>query len=224
MYSEYRKREIVFRSQFLEDALDVMIIGATGAGKSTTLNALLGRCAAKVGYGADPETMNLDEYYLNEFVRFWDTPGLGDDYFKDKQHAKKIASLIHRNCLYCSLIDLVLIILEGGNRDMNSTFRLINEVLIPNSFPRDKILVAINKCDAVKPRHWNKEKNAPDEKLSEFLNAETISVKRRIFESTGVKVINPIYYSGECGYNLNKLMDLIIDNMPSRKRPLKFIG
>ncbi|HHK5578453.1 TPA: GTPase [Neisseria cinerea] len=36
--------------------LDVLLVGATGVGKSPTLNALFGEQKAKVGTGVDPET------------------------------------------------------------------------------------------------------------------------------------------------------------------------
>lgn len=36
--------------------LDVLLVGATGAGKSSTLNAVFGMEVAKVGDGVEPET------------------------------------------------------------------------------------------------------------------------------------------------------------------------
>ena len=55
-----------------------MLIGATGTGKSTTLNAIFEADTAKVGHGFAPETINVTEHRLNNILRFWDTPGLGD--------------------------------------------------------------------------------------------------------------------------------------------------
>lgn len=37
-----------------------MITGATGSGKSSTINALFNMEVAKVGVGVNPETMNSD--------------------------------------------------------------------------------------------------------------------------------------------------------------------
>ncbi|MDQ7084397.1 MAG: hypothetical protein Q9M36_05480 [Sulfurovum sp.] len=45
---------------------DVMVTGVTGAGKSTTLNALFQKEISKVGRGVEPETMTLDSYKLND--------------------------------------------------------------------------------------------------------------------------------------------------------------
>ena len=55
-----------------------MVTGATGAGKSSTLNSFFDKVVAKVGEGVDPETMELSAYSLTDQMRFWDTPGLGD--------------------------------------------------------------------------------------------------------------------------------------------------
>lgn len=224
MFAEYRIEDIRQKMHAMEiRPLDVMVTGVTGAGKSTTLNALFGRQVAKVGNGADPETMDLSYYELNQVARFWDTPGLGDGVDKDKIHSKKIIDLLYK--VYYKddrpygWIDLVLIIIEGSNRNLGTTYKLLNEIIVPN-FQRDRILVAINKCDEAKNRHWDYTYNRPDSTSENFLHEQADSVKRRVKESTGVNIITPFCYSAEYGYNVNKLMDLIIDNIPRYKRDL----
>ena len=60
-----------------EQKINIMITGATGCGKSSTINALFNTDVAKVGVGVDPETMEIEKYELDNLV-LWDTPGLGD--------------------------------------------------------------------------------------------------------------------------------------------------
>lgn len=112
--------------------LDVMVTGATGAGKSTTLNALFQKTVAKVGDGVDPETTELDMYMLNDFFRVWDTPGLGDGVEIDQIHKKKIIDLLYKTYTSESktygFIDMTVIIVEGANRDMGTTYALLNEI------------------------------------------------------------------------------------------------
>ncbi len=48
--------------------LDVLLVGGTGTGKSTTLNALFGTTVAKVGRGVDPETQNIAAHQLHDFL------------------------------------------------------------------------------------------------------------------------------------------------------------
>ena len=211
MYAVYRINDIKDKIRRMEvRPLDVMVTGATGAGKSTTLNAMFERCVAKVGETPAPETMDLMAYSLNDVARFWDTPGVGDGVINDKKHKRRIRELLNKTYTLdgndYGWIDLVLVVIEGASREMGSTFQLINDVIVPN-IQRDRILIAINQADAaMKGRHWDSCYNRPDSVLEKFLQDKEISVQRRIYESTGVNVISPVCYSGECGYNINKLI------------------
>ena len=50
--------------QLKEQKINLMITGATGCGKSSTINALFNTEVAKVGVGVDPETMDITRYDL----------------------------------------------------------------------------------------------------------------------------------------------------------------
>ena len=115
-----------------EQRVNIMITGATGCGKSSTINAMFDTEVAKVGVGVDPETMEIEKYELDNLV-LWDTPGLGDGKEADNRHAKNIIkklSEVDENGE--ALIDLVLVILDGGTRDLGTSYELINSVIIPN--------------------------------------------------------------------------------------------
>lgn len=224
-FKYYRKNDI---EKKLEKArfrpLDVMVTGVTGAGKSTTLNTIFKKNVATVGNGVDPETMDLDSYSLNDVFRLWDTPGLGDGVANDEIHKRKLADLLYKTYsldgnIY-GWIDSAIVVLEGLNRDMGSTYTLLNEVIVPN-IQADRILVVINQADmAMKGRHWNKETNRPDKVLVDFLERQALSIQNRVKEATGVTIRKPVYYSAEYAYNIEKLLDFIIDNMIVERRPL----
>lgn len=211
------------------EKMNIMIVGATGCGKSSTINALFDTEIAKVGIGADPETMEIKKYELDNLI-LWDTPGLGDGKEADNRHAKNIIhKLAEVDAQGNALIDLVLVILDSGTRDLGTSYELINNVIIPNlgADKEGRILVALNQADmAMKSRHWDYDKNEPDSTLKEFLDKKAASVKNRIFEGTGVNV-TPIYYSAgykEEGeeqsrpYNLSKLLYYIVKATPAEKR------
>ena len=129
-FSSYRTNDIETNLKIMQiRPLDVMVTGVTGAGKSPTLNAFFQKTVANVGDGVDPETMGLDAYKLNDFFRVWDTPGLGDGVEIDQMHKKKMIDLLYKT--YTSdgqiygFIDMAIIIVEGANRDMGTTYTQI---------------------------------------------------------------------------------------------------
>ena len=73
----------------------------------------------------------------------------------------------------------------------------------------------------MKGRHWTETWDCPDHVLHEFLEQKAASVQSRIREATGVNVVKPVYYSAERNYNVEKLLDMIIDNIPRERRQLK---
>lgn len=215
--------------------LNIMITGATGSGKSSTINALFNvdsgnmEEVAKVGVGVDPETMDIAKYRIGNLV-LWDTPGLGDGKEADQRHAKIIIDkLYERDHNGKLLIDLVLVILDGSSRDLGTSYELINKVIIPNlgESKEQRILVAINQADlAMKGKHWNHENNCPDPVLVQFLEDKCESVCHRIHEGTGLDIM-PIYYCAGCKeegqmqerpYNLAKLLYFILEHVPTEKR------
>jgi len=220
--------------QLKEQKINIMITGATGCGKSSTINALFNSEMAKVGVGVDPETMKIKRYDYDNLI-LWDTPGLGDGKEADNHHAKNIIEKLHEKDENGNLlIDLVLVILDGGSRDLGTSYELINSVIIPNlgEDKKGRILVAINQADvAMKGRNWDYENNKPEPKLEKFLEDKVQSVKKRIKEGTGVDV-EPIYYCAgfkeedgeQCRpYNLSKLLYYIVKFTPKEKR-LAFVN
>ncbi len=208
-----------------EQKLNILITGATGCGKSSTINAMFGEKVAKVGVGVDPETMDIQKYPLGNMI-LWDSPGLGDGKEADNRHAKNIIKkLAETDENGNALIDLVLVILDASSKDLGTSYELINSVIIPN-FPKDRILIAINQADmAMKGKHWNEAENKPDEILESYLNDKADSIRSRILASTGVDV-ETIYYSAGYTdeniqmppYNLTKLFSYILRMTPTEKR------
>ena len=224
-FKNYRRDDIQRKIDYIGvQPLDVMVTGVTGAGKSTTLNTFFQKYVAKVGDGVDPETMELDAYSLNDYLRLWDTPGLGDGVDKDEIHKKKIIELLNKTYTddgrEYGFIDMVLVIIEGANRDMGTTYKILNDVIVPN-ISKYRILVLINQADmAMKGRHWDYKLNKPDDVLLEFLDKQVSSIKERVKEATGVQILKPVYYSAEYGYNVEKVFDFIIENMPIDRRKI----
>ena len=223
--------------RFCDTQTNIMLVGATGCGKSSTINALFA-CGqeeadciqvAKVGTRADPETKSIEKYEIGNLV-LWDTPGLGDGREEDEGHARLIRELLWEEQEDGeALIDLVLVVLEGSSRDLGTVYKVIREVILPELKGEERrILIALNQADvAMKTgRHWDYERNAPDKVLVDFLNEAVGSIHDRILADTGLEV-TPIYYCAgyreEGGavvrpYNLAKLLYYIMESLPAQKR------
>lgn len=204
--------------------LDVMLAGSTGAGKSSTINALFGEKTAKVGHGVNPETMEVSSFMLNRYFRIWDTPGLGDGIAADASHSRKMTELLLRQyeldgCTY-GLIDMVMVLIEGSERELGTTFRLLNHVILPCISP-DRVIVMVNQADmGMKSFHWLRNECQPDEILRDFLNDKAYSIRNRIYEATGTLMDTPVCFSAEYGYNVRAVYDRIIEKIPDERRKI----
>lgn len=198
--------------------LNIMFVGATGVGKSSTINAIFNTEIAKVGYSVDPETSTIQKFEIDNMV-LWDTPGLGDNPDKDKRYAVEIANALKaKDSNGELLIDEVVVVIDGSNRDMKTAYEVIEKVVVPYIGDIKRIVIAINQCDMVlKGRYWNYDDNQPDSQLISFLEEKVVSVRSRIVESTGIAT-SPIYYSALHHYNISKLLLMMIKNMPETKR------
>ena len=198
--------------------VNILIAGATGSGKSTTVNALFNTDDAGIGNGPDPETKEVLMYSFRNMT-IWDTPGFGDSPEQDRATGRMIKDLLERNNEKgLPLIDLVLLILDGSSRDMMSTFEIITSVIEPYVRYRDSIIVAINQTDiAMKGRYWNRDERKPEPRLISFMNDKVVSVEERIRISCGLEV-KAMYYSALEKYNILKLLCFIIDNLPDEEK------
>lgn len=209
--------------------VNIMLVGATGSGKSSTVNAMFDMNVAKVGVGVDPETTCISKFVLDNLT-IWDTPGLGDGVERDKVITRDIIKKLNElDEDGKPVIDLVVVIMDSSSKDLGTSYDLINNVLIPclGKEAYKRIIIGLNQADiAMKGNHWNKEENKPDNVLNAFLKKKAASVRTRIKEGTGLDIEPICYCAGyseegkeQCKpYNLTKLLHNIIQIIPREKR------
>ena len=192
--------------QLKRQKLNILFVGATGVGKSSTINAIFNTEIAKVGYSVVPETDSIQKYEIDNMV-LWDTPGLGDSPENDRRYAIEIVNALKaKDDEGQLLIDEVVVLIDGSNRDMKTAYEIIEKVIVPYIGDPTRIIIAINQCDlALKGRYWNHNTNEPEQQLISFLEEKTLSVKNRIKQSTDI-LTQPIYYSALYRYNISKLL------------------
>lgn len=202
--------------------LDVLLVGGTGTGKSSTLNSIFGAVVAKVGEGVNPETQVISSYALHDYIRFHDSAGLGDGKASDFEHSKNISHellrVIEVNGQKNKFIDLAMVLLDGGSRDLGTAYQLLQTVVMKTIEP-ERVIVAINQADmAMKGRGWDEECNQPGPDLKNFLEEKSQSTQKRIKEATGLQIRKPVYYSALRQYNIKGLIDHIILHLPRQRR------
>lgn len=226
--AEQKTEKIQKLGELKSQKVNIMLVGSTGSGKSSTVNALFDMNIAKVGEGVDPETQSITEFQLANLT-VWDTPGLGDGVERDEEIADEILlKLQERDENGKQLIDMVVMIMDASTKDLTNYYNIINNVLKPEfgSSAKKRILIALNQSDiAMKGTHWDAEKNMPDKVLEDFLKKKAASVQERIRENTGLNIKPICYCAGymEEGvqrkpYNLTKLLYFIVKAAPKAKR------
>ena len=209
--------------------INLLLVGATGSGKSSTINSLFNTSVAKVGVGVDPETADITFYQL-ENLTIWDSPGLGDNLEKDDKYAAEIVrKLSETDKDGVPIMDLVVVVVDASSKDLATTYDLINKVLLPclTEKNKDRIIIAVNQADmAMKGNHWDREKNCPDEVLTKFLEEKCSSMQARLKEATGQEFKTLFYCAGYTdddgtqrpAYNLTKLLYQMLVSLPPNKR------
>ena len=216
----YDDRKLIIErlTEIKNQELNIMLVGGTGTGKSSTINALFGENVAVVGESVNPQTDKIEKYSLSK-VTLWDTPGLGDSPQADERYSKQIIDMLNENnSVGKRLIDVVLVVIDASAQELGTSYRLINDVIMPNVGDERRVLIAMNQCDfAMKGKYWDHATNTPKPRLESFLREKAMSVSGRIKESTGVEVV-PVYYSALYKYNIAKLFFYLLDSTPDEKR------
>lgn len=227
---DFKQKFKELSDKFAEDPLNILFAGVTGAGKSSTINALFGEEVSKVGINPNPETKTIDKYELGSLI-LWDSPGLGETNKTNEEYSKLIAEkLVEKNKTGDALIDLVIVILNGADKNTDTPVQLINRVILP-ALDNDskRLLIAINKTDIAEgdAEGWDKENSRPDNELQEFMKNKCQDIRNRIKEDTGVDT-DPFYYcaghtSRRTGkrsgaYNMAKFLSRILEVAPTKKR------
>lgn len=226
---EEKNKQLSKLADAKEQKINLLLVGATGSGKSSTINSLFNTSVAKVGIGVNPETADISCYELDNLT-IWDPPGLGDSLEKDVQYSQEIAKKLSETTENGNpLIDIVIVLIDASSKDMNTTYELLKNVLLPyiGEENKDRIIIAVNQADiAMKGNHWLAEENRPDDVLEKFLEEKCRSVQKRIAEVTGIE-FNVMYYcagyTDDSGvqrpaYNLTKLLYNLLLSLPPEKR------
>ena len=184
--------------------VQVMFIGKTGYGKSTTLNKICGKkifetddidsCTKKI-YSAEYKINRTQNYYLS----LCDLPGIGESDDIDKEYIKLYSNMLDKSAC-------VVYLLRCDTRDLALDINIIESLLKENGKLSEKLVIGLNFADEIKPK--------PGISTFPFIpNSEQMENLKRKVQATALSLKVPdsriMCYSATKEYNFKEILEKI---------------
>lgn len=177
----------------------VIFIGKTGYGKSTTVNAIVGRDILKTSaVSACTRECQTMDFHIdgNYWLSLGDLPGVGEDAARDEEYLRLYADFLKYACA-------IVYILRADARDFSIDQKTFESLLKKHDINK-RVIYALGQCDKIEPIE------RPYTPMPTNRQMQNIEKKLDVVKSIFSPVNRVVPYSAITGWNLNDLIQEII--------------
>lgn len=204
----------------LERPPRIAIIGKTGVGKSSTINALFSTSLPVSHVEACTQVeqeVSFDGSLLKpgaKSIIVYDMPGLGEDIEADERHKKTYARVLEQ----CDVAVWVLAA-AGPARAMAYDQIMIRDVVSrANREAASRLVVGLNQIDVIQPGHWLESGNVPSPTQKDSIRRRTADIMEKLLKVCPKLTEDRIVaYSAQKRFNLAYLFDVMLAACPDRR-------
>lgn len=219
-------REKVFKGldeEITKRPFKVAIIGQSGVGKSSTLNAVFG-LNLPVSDITEGTTEIIEKIFPMRGgfnLSIYDMPGLLQSRKKDKEYEEMYKEILPQ-------CDVIVYIIRANTRNIGDDCRILKDVVLPicnQSSIKDNLIIAVNKVDTIGQTIapddpelvWDPISNVPSDKLFECIKKKRLDIYTKLIDENLVLVnsesaLDPsqvVFYSAAYEYNLGQFLKAI---------------
>jgi small GTP-binding protein len=189
---------------------EVAIIGKTGVGKSSTINALFGK-SLKISHtrACTQSEKKIQAKHGSTELIVVDMPGLLEDIDKDEDHKRTYARVIPQ-------CDVAVWVLDATDRAMAEDQRMIRDVVsVAKPELADRLVIGLNKIDEMQPGEWLIGPNIPSQAQKESIKSRISDIMTKLLKVCPSLTSDRIVpYSALRRYRLRKLFNAMLDACP----------
>lgn len=201
----------------------VAVIGQSGVGKSTTLNAVFGleNYTSSVAEGTTDIIEKVFPMRDGFNLSIYDMPGLNNDVDKDIEYEKMYQKILPE-------CDVIVYIINAHSRDLGEDCRILKDVVLPicsENKLMDNLILAFNKIDTIGETEdpndpelqWDIVRNLPTEKLKRAIKIKLSDLNDKLIDEqlvmngveNAISTDKVVFYSAQFNYNLGCLLEAI---------------